>query len=43
MDETMKRLYQEERSKLSPLPDADSDFMALYNALEMYVEESCEK
>lgn len=35
----MKQLYNEERDKLSSLPDADSDFIALYNAWERYSEE----
>jgi hypothetical protein len=39
MDERMKKLYQEERDKLSPLPDSDSDFIALDRAWVRYCEE----
>jgi hypothetical protein len=38
-DERFKELYQEERTKLSPLPDVDTDFIALENAIKRRVEE----
>ena len=33
-DERLKELYQEERDKLSLLPDADTDFIAFDNAIK---------
>lgn len=39
MNEKMKELYNEERNKLSLLPDSDSDFIALENAWKRYEEE----
>jgi hypothetical protein len=38
-DERLKELYQEERDKLSSLPDADTDFVALDNAIKRRFEE----
>lgn len=39
MHERIQQLYQEERDKLSPLPDADTDFIALDNAWKRYRDE----
>ena len=38
-DERLKELYQEERDKLSPLPDSDTDFIALDIAVKRRFEE----
>lgn len=35
-DEKFWQLYNEERNKLSELPDADDDFIALQKATERY-------
>jgi hypothetical protein len=36
MDEEFKKIYQEERDKLSQLPNADDDFIAYENAIKRY-------
>jgi hypothetical protein len=38
-DERLHEIYQEERNKLSPLPDADTDFIALENAIKRRYKE----
>ena len=43
INERMRQLYEEERSKLSPLPDSDSDFIALDKAWKRYWEEKKNK
>lgn len=40
IDKKLRELYEEERSKISPLPDSDSDFIALEKALLRYSEEN---
>lgn len=40
MNKRIWQLYEEERDKLNPLPDSDSDFIALFKAWERYSEES---
>jgi hypothetical protein len=39
IDERMRQLYEEERAKLTHIPDADLDFIALEIAWKRYFEE----
>lgn len=41
--EKFNKIYQEERDKLSFLPDMDDDFLALDNTIERYNKENEEQ
>lgn len=43
MTEDEKKIYQSERDKLGVLPDADNDFIALYNTWKIISDEKSGK